>query len=120
MSVRAAMKLTVLTQLTDGLYRQDKFQCFCLAYKARVGVSALKKWGGGHGPPGPPGSAAYVIIYAPLILNYVCTNLKMDAHTITYFSNANISTICYAYTCIHVTGYTTNDIPLGNHAHQYN
>ena len=39
-----------------------------------MGVSALKKWGGGggggggHGPPGPPGSAAYAmkkLIYVP-------------------------------------------------------
>ena len=58
-----------------------------------MGVSALKKWGG-HGPPGPPGSAAYVkpaerlelevhyVHYAYVINGYVivteyCTTLLL-------------------------------------------
>ena len=34
-----------------------------------MGVSALKKWGG-HGPPGPPGSAAYEYCILPGGKNY--------------------------------------------------
>ena len=45
------------SELTEGLYRQDKFQCFCLAYCGCVSLE--KMGGGGHGPPGPHGSDAY-------------------------------------------------------------